>query len=98
MALVLVALAGCGGDDEPADDTITTPQLTVPGTDTPEPAPTDTAPAPEPTPPADDDSGGAPAPAPEELPDSPENDTPPPEDSPADRFEEFCDANPGACG
>ena len=30
--------------------------------------------------------------------DTPENDAPPPEDSPAERFEEFCDENPGACG
>ena len=56
------------------------------------------APAPpaDTAPPADD--GGAPAPAPEPPVDSPENETPPPEDSPAERFEEFCDENPGACG
>ena len=97
LALVVVALAGCGGDDEPSE-TITTPQLTVPGgDDTQDAAPTETVPAPEPEPP-DGDSGGSPAPAPQPAPDSPENDVPPPEGSPAERFEEFCDANPGACG
>ena len=30
--------------------------------------------------------------------DTPENDTPPPADSPAERFEQFCNDNPGACG
>jgi hypothetical protein len=36
----------------------------------------------------------APAPSP---PDSPGNDTPPPPGSPAERFEQFCAQNPGAC-
>ena len=41
---------------------------------------------------------GAP-PEPEQPPaDSPDNDTPPPEDTPAERFEEYCNENPGACG
>jgi hypothetical protein len=40
-----------------------------------------------------------PAPAPTDPPaDTPENDTPPPEDTPAERFEEYCNENPGACG
>jgi hypothetical protein len=30
--------------------------------------------------------------------DTPENDSPPPKDSPAERFEEYCNENPGACG
>jgi hypothetical protein len=38
------------------------------------------------------DSGGTPAPD-----DSPQNDTPPPSGSPAERFEQFCQENPGAC-
>jgi hypothetical protein len=42
--------------------------------------------------------GGAPAPEAEPPQDSPENDTAPPADSPAERFEEFCNENPGACG
>ena len=37
-------------------------------------------------------TGGTPAPQ-----DSPQNDTPPPSGSPAERFEEFCQKNPGAC-
>jgi hypothetical protein len=37
-------------------------------------------------------SGGQHAPE-----DSPENDTPPPPGSPAERFERFCEENPGAC-
>jgi hypothetical protein len=31
------------------------------------------------------------------TPDSPQNDTSPPANSPASRFEQFCDENPGAC-
>ena len=96
-------LAACGGDDEPkADTTPTVPELTVPQTDETEPPPSDTetetTPA-EPTetvPPTDD--GGTTAPEPEAPTDTPDNDTPPPEDSPAERFEEFCNENPGACG
>jgi hypothetical protein len=94
--------AGCGGDDEPAADTSdTVPELTVPQTDETEPPPTQTETTPpEPTettvPPPDD--GGTPAPEPEPPPDAPENDSPPPPDSPAERFEEFCNDNPGACG
>ena len=38
------------------------------------------------------DSGGTAAPD-----DSPQNDTPPPSGSPAERFEQFCQENPGAC-
>ena len=46
------------------------------------------------TPPADTggDSGGTAPPA-----DSEQNDTPPPSGSPAERFEQFCQENPGAC-
>jgi len=38
-------------------------------------------------------SGGTPAPPQ----DSPQNDTPPPSGSPAEKFEQFCQENPGAC-
>lgn len=102
--LACALLLGCGGDDEPAADTTpTVPELTVPQTEETEPpAPdteTETTPS-EPTetvaPPEDD--GGTPAPEPEVPTDAPENDTPPPQDSPAERFEEFCNENPGACG
>jgi hypothetical protein len=98
-ALVLLAtLAGCGGGhaaSEPARPT----HLTVPSAPRTTPAPTGTttqAPAPAP-PPGTGGSGGAPAPrtTPE---DSPRHDVPPPKGSPAERFERFCDQNPGACG
>jgi hypothetical protein len=39
------------------------------------------------------ESGGTQAPPQ----DSPQNDTPPPSGSPAERFEQFCQENPGAC-
>lgn len=49
--------------------------------------------APSTTPPADSGgSGGTDAPQ-----DSPQNDAPPPSGSPAERFEQFCEENPGAC-
>jgi outer membrane biosynthesis protein TonB len=108
VAILAAGLAsGCGRDDEPAAGPITLPELTVPQTDeapTPEPETETTAPAapepepapaPEPVPPSTD--GGTPAPTPEPPADSPENDTPPPADSPAERFEDFCNENPGAC-
>jgi hypothetical protein len=93
--------AGCGGDDEPAEgSTNTVPDLTVPQTDEDEaPAVPQTqteAPAPPPTTPPS--TGGTTVPETEPPADTPENDTPPPADSPAERFEDFCDENPGACG
>ena len=95
---VLALAAGCGGDDEKAGDTDTTPRITVPTDDAPTPPPTETTPPQTqttPSPQTTPDSGGSPAPS---KPDSPENDTPPAPDTPEQRFEEFCDANPGACG
>jgi outer membrane biosynthesis protein TonB len=100
--LVAAAIAGCGGDDEPAGETTrelpdlsitteTTPTVTTPV----EPPATETTvdPATETLP----EEG--PPPEPEQPPaDSPDSDTPPPEDSPAERFEEYCNENPGACG
>lgn len=102
LATLLVAIAapGCGGDDEPAASSpVTEPELTVPQPDEADEPETETETAPEPppettAPPADE----APVPEAEPPPDTPENDTPPPQDSPAERFEEFCDENPGACG
>jgi hypothetical protein len=101
-------MAGCGGDDEPAARPLTQPDLTVPqtdeapeldpGTETLAPPAPEPAPAPEPDPAPPSTGGGTPAPAPEPPPDTPENDTPPPPDSPAERFEDFCNENPGACG
>jgi hypothetical protein len=98
LALTILALAGCGGDDEPPEPAITTPDLTVPGADSaPESTPTATETAPAPAPPPADTSGGATVPQ-GEQPESPEGDTPPGSGSPEERFENFCDANPGACG
>jgi hypothetical protein len=101
VLLIALAAVGCGGDDERATDTApTVPDLTVPQTDETEPPETETETAPPPTtettPPSDD--GGTTAPPEETTPDNPENDTPPPADSPAERFEDFCNDNPGACG
>ena len=97
-------MSACGSDDEPeARTTRTLPELTQPAgepTETIETAPeietVEPEPAPAPTP--TDDSGGTPAPTPDPPADSPDNDVPPPTDSPAERFEEFCNDNPGACG
>jgi hypothetical protein len=96
-------LLGCGGDDEPAADTAPVPELDIPQTDETEPPPTETetettAPEPTDTTPAPEDDGGTTAPEQEAPTDTPDNDAPPPEDSPAERFEEFCNENPGACG
>jgi len=70
------------------EDTTTEPPIEETGAIVPaEPAP---AAAPE------DDAGGGAA-APEVAPDGPANDTPPPVGSNAERFEDFCAQNPGAC-
>lgn len=96
---MLVFAAGCGGDDENASETETTPRTTVPRENTAPPATTETtppqtqtAPPPQTTP---DNSGGSTAPT---TPDSPENDRKPAPGTPESKFEEFCDNNPGACG
>ena len=100
MALLVlaVAAAGCGGDNESAVDPASKPpELTIPETN-PQPAPeTDTTPTNETTPPST--SGGTTSPS-ETTPqtDTPQNDTPPPAGSPAEKFESFCNDNPGACG
>ena len=108
LAVLVLGIAGCGGDDEESSETVPPgPELSLPGEDVPTlddlPDTTSTdgseaegesggQPAPpaggQPTPPA----GGQPAPD-----DSPQNDTPPPPNSPAERFEQFCAENPGAC-
>jgi hypothetical protein len=98
-AFALVPLA-CGGDEPGATDTTTAPELTVPQTTTPD-TETTTTPAPAPTetqPPADPGSGGTTAPPTTQQQDSPEHDSPAPKGSPAEKFEKFCDENPGACG
>ena len=86
----------------PQDDTAAdTTESTDTGTDTES---TDESGAGSPDAPADQPNpgnGGVPAPdsnnPPAEPPDSPENDRPPEPGSPADRFEQFCAQNPGAC-
>jgi hypothetical protein len=96
----VAVLAGCGGDDEPAAETTRElPDLAVPTVTAPteteevEPPATTVDPATETLP----EEG--PATVPGEPPaDTPENDAPPPEDTPAERFEEYCNENPGACG
>jgi hypothetical protein len=102
-------LSACGRDDEPGADTAPAlPDLSVPGSDTPETATAEPVepevepdgepePAPAPAETVPSSNGGTPAPEAEPPADTPENDTPPPPDSPAERFEQFCDDNPGAC-
>ena len=106
-ALALLALAvaplaaGCGSDEEASQKPPAAPKLTVPRETETEPAPADTGttssePAPAPAP-RTETSGGS-APPRTQTEDTPQNDTPPPKGSPADKFEKFCDENPGACG
>jgi hypothetical protein len=96
--LLVAAIAGCGGDDEPAETTRELPDLSLPSTEAgptveqTEPPATTVDPATETLPlegPAPSDTAPA---------DTPESDTAPPENSPAERFEEYCNENPGACG
>jgi hypothetical protein len=112
LALIAPLLAACGGDSEPSSQEVEKPDLTVPQSDTGPSATTDTtssettdtapgnpdAPLDQPNP----GNGGVPAPdgntPPSSQPeDTPSNDTPPEPGSPADRFEQFCAQNPGAC-
>jgi hypothetical protein len=109
--LLLLALApgGCGGDDEAPAKPTKARELTVPRATETHPEAAATTPTtqrqqqqqphqPQPAPaPQGDASGGAPAPQTQPQ-DSPQYDTPPPKGSPAERFEKFCDENPGACG
>jgi hypothetical protein len=102
LLLALAPVAGCGGDEEapakPAERReLTVPRETVTRTEATD-ATTSTEPPPAAEPPPQTETSGG-APAPQSQPgDSPENDTPPPKGSPAERFERFCDENPGACG
>jgi hypothetical protein len=108
-----VLLAACGGGNDKAAETIpAAPALTVPGDSTPPTLPkvsgttgatgstgatgnsNSTTPSTTPSTP----SGGTPAPATGGTPaDSQQNDQPPPAGSPAEKFEQFCKENPGAC-
>jgi hypothetical protein len=71
------------------EDTTTVPPVEEAGAIVP------TEPEPAPAAAPEDDGGGAVAP--EVAPDGPANDTPPPAGSNAERFEDFCAQNPGAC-
>jgi hypothetical protein len=104
LVLLALAPAGCGGDDEAPARPASARELTVPRrTETrPEAAATPTTAKPQPQPqpappPQTETSGGTQAPQPQPQ-DSPQNDTPPPKGTPAERFEQFCDENPDACG
>jgi hypothetical protein len=96
--LLVAAIAGCGGDDEPAETTRELPELSLPNTEAAptveqtEPSSTTVDPATETLPPE------GPPPSDTAPTDTPDSDTAPPEDSPAERFEEYCNENPGACG
>lgn len=109
LAGAVLALAGAAGlsacgDDEPEPAATTTEPAAT--TTTAEPAESE-----DPYQGAEDDggasgggSGGVPAPptgsgsAPSGAEDSPEHDVPPEPGSPAQRFEQFCEENPKACG
>ena len=99
----MAVLAGCGGDDEPSTKTARElPNLSIPTTTAPTTAPAeDTTPATTPTT-VDPATETLPEEGPSTTPgtpdDTPENDAPPPQDSPAERFEQYCEENPGACG
>jgi hypothetical protein len=88
-----LAASGCGGDDE-NPTTATTPAVT-----TTAPAATITDPtASQTAPPQTSTTGPETVPSTTTTPpDSQTNDQPPPAGSPAERFEQFCDANPQAC-
>jgi hypothetical protein len=94
LLALLVAAPGCGGDDEP-EAAPPLPDLTVPRTD---PPPADTVAEPDTTTEPPVTEATPPQTEPETVPDSPTNDTPPPTDSPAERFEDFCNENPGTRG
>src|SRR5215208_795904 len=100
LVILALAVAGCGGDEESsADPPPKAPELTITQTDQqPPPSETETTPTTETTPPSTDGGTSSPDTPTETTPDAPENDTPPPTDSPAERFEDFCNDNPGACG
>jgi hypothetical protein len=109
--IVGVVLASSDGDDSDKTD-VQAPELTIPGgsgttdrtpgrdrdrgtsgeTGSPSSSTPSTGGAQAPS---DQSSGGAEAPAAPQ--DTQQNDVPPPRGSPAQRFEQFCQQNPGAC-
>jgi len=112
VLLLALAGTGCGGGDEGQSREPRTPELTVPGEPAADESPrrerprerttteATTQPLEQPPPATTTPSGGAQAPTtptPEPPADTPQNDAPPPSGSAAEKFEDFCDENPGAC-
>jgi hypothetical protein len=108
LALVTGALAASGCGDDPTAGTTPSSTLTAPASTQPAPTtPTATTPA-QPATPAP--TGTTTSPDPRTVPQAPgegngsspgnsSGGTPAPEPgSPADRYQQYCDANPGACG
>jgi hypothetical protein len=108
-----LAACGGGGDDTSSTELQKPPLVPTGSTDSTESTEstdttgtgaTDTAPSTGPLDQPNPGNGGVPAPDQNQPPadqpapqDSPSNDTPPEPGSPADRFEQFCAQNPGAC-
>ncbi len=110
--IVGVVLASSGGGDSKKKD-VGAPELTIPGGSSTtgssrerkgatgtsgESGPTSSGPQSTggaQAPPSNQNSGGAQAPSAPK--DTQRNDVPPPQGSPAQRFEKFCQDNPGAC-
>jgi hypothetical protein len=109
--IVGVVLASSGDDDSNKTD-VQAPELTIPGgsgttgKERERKGATDTGGESGSTSSGQESSGGAQAPsdqssggaqAPSAPQDTQENDVPPSQGSPAQRFEKFCEQNPGAC-
>jgi hypothetical protein len=109
--IVGVVLASSGDGDSNKTD-VQAPELTIPGgsgttgSESKRKGATGTSGESGPTDSGDQSSGGAQAPsdqssggaqAPSTPQDTQQNDVPPSEGSPAQRFEKFCEQNPGAC-
>lgn len=95
---LVVGLVAVGSGDDDADEETSLPEISVPQGE-PQTVPSEEKPKPEPEPPPKDTGGtgpgGGPPPSQE---DTATNDKPPPPGSPAERFEQFCEQNPAACG
>jgi hypothetical protein len=94
----VVALAGCGGDDEPTATTRELPELTIPGAETAPTVEQTTTQSTTVDPATETLPQEGPPPSDTAPTDTPQSDTAPPSGTPAERFEEYCNENPGACG
>jgi hypothetical protein len=102
---LIVGVVLAGGDGDSSNREVTVPELTVPGSAGTTDGKTEKRRDQGTT----GDSGGSGGGTVEQSPespsggaqppteDTPQNDTPPPTGSPAERFERFCEQNPGAC-